>query len=414
MKDDASDSNAQERAGASTTVVVGEGWSALAVLAYELTQTVHSVTWVAGSGSRLRAPLPGTAASGRDWARVAGWLGIETSEWNEAPAAQAALREYKNKAFKPLTAADWAELREELWAPEQRWGESSEGRFERPFCELEDAARAVIAEFLADPVGSSLRRPEGAGAFRRIVGAPVNGIRVEDGALRALILGSGEEIACARLYACDRWAELPAWSGLPKGLPFLRKRDAHGVLQATFTHAPEAAALFAGLSDGYFTALHKEAGQEQVRHVWGGFHSSLTGALQSTWSVCLAPEEVADNHMIAKQFRRMKAGLEKMFAGVIASATSAASGEGATRLGDFQSTILEESVRFEEEAVFAGGEPPRGTTELPRVEGVYFLTDGYGPAQAVVQAAQAQGWEPLVDPSAERRLGFEAAPAVNL
>lgn len=364
----------------STTVVVGDGWAALATLAHELTQTDHAVVWVAGSGSRLRGVLPGMAESGRAWSTIAAQLGIEVAPWSAGVAVTAGsggstLREFRNKSFKPLSQQDIEDAREWLSPGERRWSELGEGRFDRPFPEIEESIRHALLE-------GTFTRPAGAGAFRRIVGAPVTEIKLEEGALQAVVLASGETLPAQRLYACDRWADLPSWVGLPKGLPFLRKRDAHGVLQATFTHSPEVASVLSELREGYFGALHKEAGQEQERHVWGGFYTSLTGQPQSTWSVCLAPDEVQDNHTIAKRFRRMKTALDKMFAGVL--------GEGA-----FQKTIREESVLFEEEALFAGGEPPQGTIELPRIEGVYFLTDGYGPAQSIVQVSQAQGWVQL-------------------
>lgn len=368
-----------------SVVVVGDGWAALAILAHELGATDHSVIWIAGSGSQLLSPLPATTLEGaRGWKQAAAFLGLDLGEiqaWPEGERQIPGLRFFRNKSFRPWNPADT----ESLPKAEKNWVTLSGARFELGFPEVERLLRNRIESYLPPEGGT---RQAGKYRLRRISGASVRGLVLEDGQVTRVELSSGEQLPAQRVYACDRWSELPNWSGLPKGLPFLRKRDAYGILQATFLHDPVVAPFFAELGEGYFAAIQREAGEEAERHVWGGFHAPLDAMAgaeahwKSTWSLCIDPEQVQDNHAIGKRLRRMKAALDKCFAGILGEERS------------FQSTIRDEAVRFEEEAVFSNGQPPRGTIELPHVEGVYFLTDGYGPAEAIHQAMQAQGWVP--------------------
>ena len=211
-----------------------------------------------------------------------------------------------------------------------------------------------------------------------------SGFRVQDGrkSRQRRPLASGEELACENILFADQWASIPALQGLPKNLAFIRRREPASILEATFTHAQP---IGVGLMEGFFGSLHKEVGEEFERHVWGHFSSD---GLRSYWALCLTGEEVEDNHQIAKKFRRMKNALDKMFTG------SSWLAEGAT---EFLGTVTGESVRFHESVIFAEGEEPTEQITLPSVKGLLFLTDGYGPASALIQVAKALGL-PQVEP----------------
>jgi hypothetical protein len=147
-----------------------------------------------------------------------------------------------------------------------------------------------------------------------------------------------------------------------------------GVLQATFAHDP---AIGEGLLESFFATIHRDTGEEVERHVWGYFSQD---GRKSTWTLCLSPEQVEDNHEIAKKLRRLKNTLDKIFTTNTLLPSEKAS---------FAETVVEEQVRFEEEVFFAEGEPFSEPFSLPQLNGVLVLTDGYGPSWAMRQVGQA-------------------------
>jgi hypothetical protein len=175
---------------------------------------------------------------------------------------------------------------------------------------------------------------------------------------------------------CDRWSLLPKIQGLPKGLSFTRGRDPHGLLQATFNHKVP---VGVGVQEGFFATMNREAGEEFDRHVWGYFSAD---GKQSFWTICLAANEVEDNHEIAKKLRRAKSTLDKMFTGTswIPNAD-----EG------FMANVADEQVRFEESLIFADGQAPTETISLEGADNLHFITDGYGPVQAFEQVVRLLG-----------------------
>jgi hypothetical protein len=205
-------------------------------------------------------------------------------------------------------------------------------------------------------------------------------------------LASGQRIEGDEVMYVDRWTALPGMVGMPKGISFLRKREPVSVLEATFSHR---APIGAGVVEGFFGPLHREAGEEFERHLWGHFASD---GWRSTWLLGLAGEEVEDNHQIAKKLRRMKNALEKMFVGPPWLE------EG---IEGFSANVASEAVRFVEAALFCDREPP---TEVPHValKGLSFVTDGYGPASSLIQVARALG---KTDAQAE---SVQAAPEAGV
>lgn len=230
-------------------------------------------------------------------------------------------------------------------------------------CALEEAIRVKVLEMPG---------------VTRVHSIPVNGFKVEKGCVTGLLLGSGEEIACDRVIYADRWNGLLGMEGFPKTAPFIRKREPMGVLQATFVHHKP---VGAGLLEGFYGPCHKDAGEDIQRNVWGYFSED---GKRSFWTLFLAADEAEDNHQIGKKLRRMKQTLDRMFTG---DAWLAA---GYT---DFMSNVLDEQVRFEEGVVFASGQAPEKVMELSGLDGVTFLTDGYGPSLALAQVGVLLGEE---------------------
>lgn len=350
-------------------VVVGEGWAALGLLGFLSTNpdlTGRPLVWISGTGARMFPALPsleaGEGTTGPEhWARLTQCLGIEAGELRSG----SYLREFRNKAFrnpsweKTHTLEERRGVRdEELWAPERSIAPVHETRFALSIAEIESQVREKL-----------LAKAE-AGIIRRIESIPLAAFEAPGGLLESIKLGNGETIQCERFFFADRWGMISQIEGMPKGIPFVRSRDPVGVLQAALTHEVPVAA---GATEGFFNTLHKEAGEEADRHLFGYFTSD--GA-RSFWTLCFSPEEAEDNHAIAKKLRRMKNALDKMFP------TQPWLPEGKP---DFMSNVKGEQVRFEEGVVYAKGEPPRERVTLSGVEGLCFLTDGYGPGSALDQ-----------------------------
>jgi hypothetical protein len=334
------------------TIVIGDGWAAVAAAGF-LAGAGRSVTWIAGTGSRLIAPLP-SLESGPGvavWKSLADRLEVPCGE----PVSGSYVREFRNKAFRepawqqaPTPEARRETRDELLWAPEARFAGAFEARFDLP---LDELAQAVRERVLALP------------GITRIEGLPVK--KIETG---QVTLGSGETHAAELILYADRWSALPGVDGLPRPLPFLRGRDPVGALQATFTHAVP---VGAGLAEGFVSAMHKEAGEELARSVLGGFS---TDGGRSHWTLFLAADESEDNHEIAKKLRRLKQTLDRTFTG---EAWVPADRK------EFTANVTGEQVRFEELVVFTGGEAPSEAIRLPKLAGVAFITDGYGPSRAL-------------------------------
>jgi hypothetical protein len=146
-----------------------------------------------------------------------------------------------------------------------------------------------------------------------------------------------------------------------------------------FTH--ETAMVDATLQEAFFGSTHKDAGEEFNRCVWGSF---FDGGKKSLWTVFLTEEEGADNHSIGKKYRRLRQALDRMFTG------SEWLPEGAK---DFSATIVKEQLLFQEDFIFARGEPVTEAQSLGDVAAVTFLTDAFGPSAAAEQVANALGAE---------------------
>jgi hypothetical protein len=349
-------------------VVVGDGWGALGAVGF-LALAGEEVRWVVGTGARMVAPLPSLehGPGVEYWRQLASALGIECGD----PQFGSFLREFRNKAFREpaWTKAPTPDARREvrnevLWGPEHAIASLFETRFSLPVGELEEEIRRRLLD--------AERFPN----VQRLEGVPVVGFRLDGNQVQAVLLGSGEEIVSERVIYADRWSQLPALAGVPKNLPFTRKREPMGIVQASFVHE---AAVGPDLMEGFYGALHREAGEETERHLWG--HFSQDGR-RSFWSLIISFDEGEDNHAIAKKLRRMKSALDKMFVGPEWLPEGRA---------DFMSTVVGEQVRFEESVIFSEGEAPTETITVASLKGVSFVTDGYGPSSALAQTGLALG-----------------------
>jgi hypothetical protein len=355
----------------SATVVIGDGWAAISAIRF-LKSAGGSVVWVQGSGARLLPPLPSLAHGPgvSAWRRLAEISGIELGQERSG----CFLREFRNKAFRePLwtktpTLPDRQDvLNESLWAPERTFTGAFETRFDLAVSEIEAEVRASLVD------------------VERIEGLPVTGFKTENKSVTAVVLGSGREIPCSHVIYADSWSLLPGMEGMPKALPFVRRREAMGVLQTEFQHETPVGAE--GIEEAFFCEIHRESKEESERHVFGYFLDSGT---RSQWSLCVSADEAQDNHEIGKRLRRMKSALEKMFSGpgwITNTEAAAEESTGPKKPRDFLSNIRSERFRFVPEAAYASGATVLAPEKVPSLQNASFLTDGYGPAPALAQVA---------------------------
>jgi hypothetical protein len=373
-----------------TQVVVGDGWAALAVVGFLVTNDTESrIAWFPQSGCRLHPPVgamedgPGIHAL----VELARRLGVPCSD----PAVGSFFREFRNKSFRmpawyrPADALAREELRAELlWGPEQRLVPPSEARVDPGLWEVLDAVRAKLLELAQQPKSR----------LRRFDTVPIQSIESEGGKIGAVVTGGGERIACQSVLYADRWTLVPALSGLSKGFVPSRGKQPVGVLQAVFEHSVP---FRSGVRETFFAPCNRDPGETVERHVWGYFSEDGT---RSAWTVLLESEEGEDNHQVAKKLRRLKQALDRVFSGAEwwdagrAGAAPPVSGNpaGPTPIG-FSATVRSERVRFEEAALFSSGEPATKIIIDPKLKGIRFLTDGYGLSHSFAQATLACGVE---------------------
>ncbi len=350
------------------TIVIGEGLSAAAAVWGCLKQEIP-VQWVSPSGVSA-IPVLGTIEQG---AGVEVALGLaEALGFQVGPATSGTfIREFRNKGFR---APPWAKEqdpvertaigRAELWEGECWLGGFNEVELGIPLSEIE---RRLLEEIAARSEGSPLWR---------VSGVPVESFVIEGGRVTGVALGSGDVLACDHVIYADRFGALAKIQGVPKTTPWLRRRHPIGLLQAAFRHRR---AWLQAAGQGFFTALHRESGEERERHVWG--HFSANG-MESYWTVALTPEEGEDNAMIAKRLRRAKTAIEKMFSGPEWTATEE---------GGFLGTIQDERVSYVEEASVRDGEPRLHGWRLPGLEGFIALTDSFGPGAGLASVGDLLG-----------------------
>jgi hypothetical protein len=353
------------------TIIIGEGWGALAAVGFLATNPANSgetITWISGTGSRNLPPLPfleaGRAAQG--WSELLKRLMII----DEQPQTGHYLREFRNKSFsrapwhKAPTFSDRIQVRDEMiWPSEARFTPAFEARFEFSFGELEEKIREKI---------HTLEN------VKHLTGVPVTGFEQSDDGI-SVILASGEKISGSRAIFADRWSSLIGMEGLPKGNALNRNRAPFGLLQAEFRHSH--AISEASMQEAFYSLMHKDPGEEDARSVWGYF---MDEGKRSIWSVTLAEDECEDNHSIAKKLRRIKQTLDRMFTG---------SEWLPENVKTFMDTVVSEQVRFEEACVFSKGDVLTEAQTLPKTPNLTFITDGFGPSASMLQVLSLLGSE---------------------
>ena len=375
------------------TIIIGEGWAAAAAAGWLGAQGA-SVRWISGTGSRLLAPLPFLACSDgvAIWTQISAALGIETGEARQG----AFMREFRNKGFR---AAAWTQaptpgdreevFNETLWESERRLTGLYEERFENiSLMDLEEALRAKVLSL------PSVIRMEGASVIEMTW-------EKNQGSLK---LASGEKFTFQKLIFADRWDSLGAIQGLPKTLSgasskfrtaeFERKFSPSGALQLVLHHEP---AVGAEVGEGFMLELIRETGDENQKHVFGGFYADGS---KSLWTVMLGQEEVEDNHLIGKRLRRIKQALNKVFAGP----------EWIGAKKEFMATVTNEAVRLEESILFSTGNPEEAplcwdASGVVESSGITFLTDGFGPSFSLAQVGRVLGMTAI---QADAQAGAEA------
>lgn len=217
----------------------------------------EGVVWTPGAGGRLRPVLSGvvTDAEAAAWRDACAALGVELGEWIPGDF----VRIFKKSGFQRLDADTYASL----WGPEQALLGG-------------DAEAVAHGRFDADPIAldDGLRAALGGHANLTWVGLPEK----------------ARDLASA-------WAKPHA------------RLDA-GALQVTFHHVSP---IGVGLRETFAGPMPREANDTTpVRHVWGFFSPN---GMESHFTVLLTEAELADNHQIAKKFRRLKQALNKIFVG---------------------------------------------------------------------------------------------------
>jgi len=391
-------------------VVVGDGWAALAAVGFLASSGVE-VRWIEGSGTKMTAPL----------ASMASTVGMESKEGLESDRALdicselgrqlgvslgehqqgSFIREYRNKSFRqppwmkaPEPVARLEVRNQTLWAPETRIASVLSARYSIPLLEVEERFREAL-------LNQRFRN------LQRITGVPMSSLQPEvreDGEGRdpncdeiTLVVGlaNGQFIRCRQVIYADRWSLLRKLAGFPKSMKFIQKRDPVGALQAVFEHKSP---VGLGVSESFYAPLHKENGEEIERNLWGYFSSD---GMRSFWTLCLAEDEVENNHEIAKKFRRLKSTLDRIFTGdvfvprVLPQVLQAP--EKPENTAKFTANILREQVRLVEDALYAAGDVVTEPVVIPQLPGVLFLTDGYGPAAALQQVGAMLGIGVLED-----------------
>jgi len=361
-------------------LVVGDGLSALGTVAAAVLANWR-VTWISTGTARVLSPAPvldsvsvaGGGAAGT-FALLAEKHGVPCG----LPRPVSAVREFRTKAFRePVwmkvadTDARRLERDDSYWIPETRFIPTLAIGFDRPLGEIErDLRRVLLAHDAVERIETG---------STPICGLEMSPAGSDSDETVRVVLGSGQKISGRRLVYADRWSKLAAMDGLPKPIPFARGRQPSGLLQVGFTHAAPEGASGQGLE--FVLGVHKDAGEEIERSLVGYFYD---GGRSSVWTLALAPEELEDNHLIAKKLRRMKQSLEKVFTGEewCGPALEGSSAQGSR---DLLRTVSSEHVVFEEGAVFHAGEAPVKPSVLNSHRAFEFLTDGYGPSCSLVQ-----------------------------
>jgi hypothetical protein len=362
------------------SIIIGNGWSALATLVDHLSRGVR-VTWVKGTATHLSATVdvvePVNVAVLQELARR---IGAEVPGSTDG----SFIRELKNKSFRipHWLSEDDDELCEQArdayaWAAESNYLLVRESRIDGGLNELEAALRGWVDEH---------------GGVERIVQeVPVVDLLSTDAGAE-VELGSGERLAADVGVYADRWQDLRLFESLPPTLKgeeqkftvqgVHKRHSPSGAVQIELTHDRLVAA---GVEESFVLPTTRESGEKHDRHALGHF---FEGGGKSAWTLFLTPEEVESNQLIARKLRRVKQSLNRAFV----SEPWVVEGQ------KFLDGVIDESVRFEDGAVFQKGAV---VTEPLNAGHWTFLGDQWGLTTALKQVTHLMGVDPAVVESVE-------------
>ncbi len=240
-------------------LVVGNGWSALAVVGF-LRQQHCEVSWIqTPSNYLLMTHYALESHSGVDsWLELAEHFQLE---WG-IPQMGLFTREYYQRALRdPRIGAPASMLR------------STEQAFFSSALECERSLRQVCSVSLEESV-------------------PLAGLDIQDGHLRGVILGSGTVIEADLLIYADSFKVLAGMQGVPKPL---NMHPSIGALQLVCQHEAQ--------------ELRRETFMAQIGDDF--FCGYFAAGNESVWTLPLGEDD--DNHQISKKLRKMKQVIAKMF-----------------------------------------------------------------------------------------------------
>lgn len=343
-------------------VVIGNGWAALGSVVLLLREG-KSVVWITGLRPRILPPLLGLELGfqlqgARLWKEMADFLEIPIQPFISG----SHLQEYRNKAFRePLwnkapTTTSRIEVLEECLHPielglmsvyEGRIPEWSLGELDSEIRKNLLSSRYLTKLFIIDNEW-------------------VERIQLDKNNIQSITLSSKRAIICHRIFYADHWQQLSHWQGLPKPPRLPKKRNQIGLVQLIFSHLHPFDPVW---NTGYSIPLHKDAAENDHKHVIGYFFAK---GKNSCWSTCLDEKEVEDNHLIAKKIRKMKNALSKGFPGIIETVKEE---QLFFHEGLFIHFTTSEWVQFQE--------TEKGFYPHPTIHGLTLLTDSCGPASAL-------------------------------
>jgi hypothetical protein len=266
------------------------------------------------------------------------------------------VREWRSKGF---VDPDWSDVRESLWDLELPLAQEQSARWDMSLAEFDARLRSALATSTHVQI---LDHQMELASVHAVTPTEENGMSQLE-----LKLGSGEVLFAQEAIFADRWSKLATIGGIPKVVSFMRKKKPVSVFQAYIEHSLP---VSSDIRESFFIALHKEAGEDHSRHVWGHFFDQ---GRKSVWSVAIDPEEGEDNHEITKRYRRMKQALDRLLT------STAWMGESKT----FSDSITKEQLRFEDGILLsspladsnAGLDLPQTIDALP---GLTCVTEAFG------------------------------------
>lgn len=330
-------------------VVVGDGWSALGLVA-SLIQKEEKVTWILGSGVAPFSVLP--TISNEEGISFWSKLFYTHCLIEQMPTEGHFLREYRKSSFQQPEWKKGSEeedrkltFNEKLTDAEKTLIPFNEAAFEKPLPDLEIALRNKV-------LGSPLVKLNATG-------------RISEMTDDQIFFSEGKPVKYSKCFYADSLTSAIDILGAPKFSASFRGKNRQTLLQVITEH-PKLLQSFH--LNGFFGPTNRDAGEEISKNIFGGFFDD---GQKSVWNLLLSEGDAEDNQLIAKKLRRMKQSLDKMFSGPEVVQNGKA----------FSETWTSESVHFIENSIFYKSTPPSECLVYGKNKNIYYLTDGFGMAE---------------------------------